>query len=236
MIDLHSHILPQMDDGSASLEETSQLLTLLKQQGVTTVVATPHYRPTLETPQDFLTRREEAAKQLETLSGAHPDILLGAEVAYFAGIGGCEDIIPLQLGDSKLLLVEMPFTPWSERMIRDVCDIGSRLGLIPVLAHVNRYRRRQQLPKYLSQLTEGGVLLQCNAEVFSELTGKRWAISMLKKGRIHFLGSDCHNMQNRQPQMDVAYRFIEKKLGSNFLDRFQENISMFFSQKKTDSA
>ena len=92
MIDLHSHILPGMDDGSQSPEETAALLGMLQKQGVTTLAATPHFYAR-ETPESFLQRREEAAAHLPCTES--PAILLGAEVAYFAGMGSSEALIPL---------------------------------------------------------------------------------------------------------------------------------------------
>ena len=105
MIDLHSHILPNMDDGSKSPEETAALLRLLAQQGVSTVVATPHFYAQ-ETPEAFLERRNASREKMLPSEEHQPEILLGAEVAYFSGMGSCEALIPLQIGDTKLLLVE----------------------------------------------------------------------------------------------------------------------------------
>lgn len=217
MIDIHSHILPGMDDGSKSTEETAQLLQLLQQQGVTTVAATPHFYAQ-EAPDVFLKRRQAAFEKMPVLSEDYPAVLLGAEVAYFSGMGNCEALIPLQIGQTKLLLVEMPFQDWSERVVEDVCQIPVQLGLIPVLAHVNRYPGKQQFPKFKDLLLRSGVYFQCNAEAFLSPKSRRWALSMLKKGYIHILGSDCHNLTQRPPMLAQVRSVIEKKLGSATLD------------------
>lgn len=217
MIDLHSHILPEMDDGSKSVEETAGLLKLLRQQGVTTVAATPHFYAR-EAPDAFLKRRQTALEKMSVLSETYPKVLLGAEVAYFSGMGSCEALIPLQIGQTKLLLVEMPFSDWTERIVEDVCEIPLQLGLIPVLAHVNRYPGKQQFPKYKDKLLRSGVYFQCNAEAFLTFKTRRWALSLMKKGYIHFLGSDCHNLASRPPQLNEAKAVIEKKLGKGFLE------------------
>ena len=216
MIDLHTHILPNMDDGSKSAEETAQLLLLLQQQGIKTVAATPHFYAQ-ETPEAFLERRQKAVEQLPVLQEGAPQILLGAEVAYFAGMGNSEALIPLQLGDTKLLLIEMPFGPWNDHMIEEICEIPSQLGLIPVLAHVNRYPGRNQFPKYKDSLLAGGAFCQCNTEAFLAFRSRRWTIDLLKKGYIHFLGSDCHNLTTRPPHWSEARTVIEKKLGKGCL-------------------
>ncbi len=216
MIDLHSHILPGVDDGSESLEMSHAMLDLLQQQGVDTVVATPHFYARKDTPEDFLRRRAEAAAQLQSDVNM-PRILLGAEVAYFDGMSNSEALEKLRLGDTDLLLVEMPFGTWTQRMVREICQLTLQAGLIPVLAHVERYRKRDQLPKYQRQLLEQGVLLQCNAEAFVDRSTRRWALGQLKQGNIHFLGSDSHNLTARPPKMDQAAQIISKKLGSGVL-------------------
>ena len=194
MIDIHSHILPQMDDGSASLEETEELLDMLWRQGVTTVVATPHFNASQETPESFLQCRAECMAQMPAPSEHRPKVLIGAEVNYFPGIGNCDAIIPLQIENTGLLLVEMPFRSWSDRMVEEICDISNQLGLTPILAHVNRYRGSQQFPKYMEKLAKNGVYFQCNAEAFESFSTRHWALNLLKKGYLHFLGSDCHNL------------------------------------------
>lgn len=219
MIDLHSHILPQMDDGSKSTEETEKLLQMLKAQGVTELAATPHFYADRERPEDFLRRREEALSRMpETDLPLH----IGAEVAYFPGMQNCEDLISLQLGSTRLLLVEMPFRPWTDRMAADICAIPVHLGLTPVLAHIDRYRGGRQFPKYFRQLLESDVLFQCNADAFEKLLSRSWALKQLKHGLIHFLGSDSHNLTTRAPRLELAANSIRKKLGPEFFADFTD--------------
>lgn len=227
MLDIHSHILPGIDDGSKSPEETAQLLTLLQQQGVTTVAATSHFYADRETPDDFLQRRKEALSKLPDTTTVQ--ILPGAEVAYFPGMGNCDAIVPLQIGSTGLLLVEMPFRPWTDRIVADICSIPLQLGLIPVLAHVDRYRQRNQFPKYLRQLLDNDVLFQCNAEAFERGPQCRWALQLVKKGYLHFLGSDCHNLTTRSPKLLLAAQTIEKKLGQDALTQLNSTARRLLS-------
>lgn len=218
MIDLHSHILPKMDDGSSGVEESLALLEMLKGQGVETVVATPHFYPTKDTPEAFLARRQTCWDALSPELGETPSILLGAEVAYFDGIAACADMEKLQIGDTRLLLLEMPFRDWTDAMVEEVCAIPERLGLYPVLAHVHRYCGRKQLKKYLPKLLSQGVYLQCSPEGLLEGWNKRWLMQLVKAGHIHFLGSDCHNITTRPPRLNRAARLIRQKLGEDALD------------------
>lgn len=227
MIDIHAHILPGMDDGSADAGETAQLLCLSRRQGVTLVAATPHFYAIKDTPENFLSRRQAAVEKMEYDAQAMPRLLLGAEVAYFDGMDHCEELRQLQIGQSSLLLVEMPFTAWSDRMVYEIISFRNRLGLQPVLAHVDRYDRRDQFPKYRRMLLEEGVLFQCNAEAFlAGFSGARY-VRMLKRGELHFLGSDCHNMRSRPPKLDQTQTVITRKLGSQAiekLDAFAKNM------------
>ena len=219
MIDLHSHVLPGVDDGSRDLQMTRQMLDEMARQGVRTVVATPHFYATSDKPETFLRRRATALEQVAQLQGGFPKIIPGAEVAYFDGMSHSDVLPRLQLGTSSLVLVEMPFCRWTKRMIREVCEINLETGLTPVLAHVDRYCRQGQFLSFQEQLRDEGVLFQCNAEAFINPFSRSWALKQLRQRNIHFLGSDAHNMTSRPPKLQKAAQLIQKKLGTETLDR-----------------
>lgn len=219
MIDLHSHVLPGIDDGSRDLQMTRQMLEEMARQGVQTVVATPHFYATSDKPEAFFRRRATALEKVSELQGDLPGIIPGAEVAYFDGMSRSDVLSQLQLGTSSLVLVEMPFCRWTKRMIREVCEINLETGLTPVLAHVNRYCSQGQLLKFQEQLLDEGVLFQCNAEAFINPFSRSWALKQVRQRNIHFLGSDAHNMTARPPKLQQAAQIIQKKLGAETLDR-----------------
>lgn len=212
MIDFHSHILPAIDDGSQSLEQTKYMLQAAWLQGVRHQVATPHFYADEMVPETFLENRQRAYEQVLTLEGELPQIHLGAEVAYFSGISRSEATQQLQIGNSGLLLVEMPFVTWTDRIVKDVCQLADRQGLTPVLAHVDRYAKRSCFLKYRDVLLCNGVLFQLNASAL--LKHRSFALKQLKAGAIHFLGSDCHNTTTRTPNLGEAVQVIEKKIGA----------------------
>lgn len=218
MIDFHSHILPGIDDGSPDLETTQQLLHTLSEQGVTAVVATPHFYPSRDLPEKFLKRRAMALEQVSQLADNSPQIIPGAEVAYFSGISRSTILENLQLGSSGLLLVEMPLCPWTKGIVQDVCNLPCQTGLTPVLAHIDRYRHRKQLSQYKDILLDNGVLFQCNTEAFISKQTRRWALKFLASGYIHFLGTDTHNLTTRPPNLQEAMKIITKKLGEDTLE------------------
>lgn len=207
MIDFHTHILPGMDDGSRSASESISMLRLEGRQGVRAVVATPHFYAEENTPESFLKKRETAWQELQPyLWPELPSVILGAEVQYFEGISRVEAIGKLKITGTGLLLLEMPFRKWSDRVLEDVLQLSSDPDTTVILAHFDRYLSQQ--PKGIwDWLVKNGILLQANVSVFeSWLTGRR-AARMLEKGQLHALGSDCHNMKERRPNWD---RFPER--------------------------
>ncbi len=211
MLDLHAHLLPDMDDGSDSVQTTQKMLELLKKQGVTQVVASSHFYAAVDTPEDFLRRRKESLASIEGLMDV-PEIIPGAEVAYFDGMGQCQALKDLTIGNTNLILVEMPFYEWTERMIAELVKLKSYLGLQPVLAHIERYRGKKQLPKFLEQLVSERIAMQCNTVALLQADVRRWIVRMMKKGNVHFLGTDTHNLTTRAPVYGEAVAILQKKL------------------------
>lgn len=222
--DFHSHILPQMDDGSDSVETSLGMLAQSAAYGVSVMVATPHFYAGNEAPESFLARREISARRL--LRGGydpsvHPRVCLGAEVAYFTGIGRCADLERLAILGTRTVMIEMPSQHWTEAMVEDVFSIHTRLGLLPVLVHMERYSAFYH-PGMLRMLTEGGVVLQMNASMFANRLTRRLALRMLTKGDIQLLGSDCHNLDSRPPNFDVALRYLEEHAEETLLPQLIE--------------
>lgn len=229
--DLHSHILPGIDDGSASLEESATLITMLKEQNVPWVAATPHFYPHRDHPDRFLRRREKAAGELKSHLGEDGQtlpIILGAEVYYYPGMSDSEALKQLTYGSSPYILVEMPVSPWTDAMFRELAQIREKQGLIPVIAHVDRYirpLRQHGIPDRLEKLP---VLVQANASFFLERSTRSMALRMLKKGQIHLLGSDCHDVKYRAPRLGEAVAVIRRKLGESALVMLEKNAKNIY--------
>ena len=132
-----------------------------------------------------------------------PRLLLGAEVQYFEGIGNVEDISSLCIEGTNLLLLEMPFSHWDDRMLRTVMDLHSYGGVRIVLAHIERYRREQ--PRQLwEELRDFGILAQVNASFFDGFWTGRTARAMMKARQFQLIGTDCHNLHSRKPNWDLV--------------------------------
>ncbi len=210
MLDFHTHILPKMDDGSRSVEESIKMLREEARQGITDVILTPHFYALQNSPSGFLERRTTSYELLkEHLESGLPKLHLGAEVQYFEGICQIEDLHKLRIQGTKLLLLEMPFSKWSDRVIQDVLEINSDADFQIVLAHVERYLQWQ--PKDMTHfMLDNGILFQCNGSFFTNWKTRHKAVSMLRQGQIRFIGSDCHNMERRPPNLQEALNDMGK--------------------------
>ena len=217
MIDWHTHVLPHMDDGSHSLAESLQMLQALGEQGITHVLATPHFYPNEDSVESFLQRRAQAYGVLApSLDKALPRVLCGAEVAYYPGIAKMKELKHLTVEGTNLLLLEMPMTAWRQSAIRELIELSSVRGFRVVLAHFERAAAMQS-KKTLRALWQSGVLVQVNAGSFRGFFGRRRMLRLFKTRVAHVVGSDCHNMITRAPNIGKALALIKKRCGSEFL-------------------
>lgn len=224
MTDFHSHILPGIDDGSANVKESLQMLTFMYEQGVRHVVATPHFYANHDHPERFLERRRESEKALRKAipHTKVPKLHIGAEVHYFDGMSDCDSLEKLTIDGSNYLLVEMPHTSWSERHYRELLGIYQKCGITPVIAHIDRYIspfHTYGIPDLLAELP---VMVQANASFFAGGLNRKLALRLLRRGQIHLLGSDCHNMTDRKPNLHEATQTIQKRLGKHALERIAQ--------------
>lgn len=210
MIDIHSHVLPKMDDGSQNREESIALLQEAYKQGVEGIFSTPHFYPKRDDPEDFFKRRNHSVRDL--LSSGNEilnkiPLYLGAEVAFFYGMSHFDGLYDFSLGGSDYILIEMPFDKWTSEEVEEVISVKKTAGLTPILAHVERYLGFGN-KKYFGYLVDCGAILQSNAEFFINGRSKRKALSFLKKGLVSLLGSDCHNLHKRPENYGEAVDVI----------------------------
>lgn len=214
MIDLHTHILPAMDDGSKSVEESLAMLAAERAQGVNSVVLTPHFHRSRESSQEFLIRREQSLEKLRPhLHEEQPELILGAEVAWFPTIAQYSSLERLRLGESDYFLLELPWDPWPVRLLDQLYELSRVSGLTPILAHVERYLPIQSKGQ-VKELLAMGLPMQMNAGFLLRSLTRGKGLSMLSRGKWH-LGSDTHNMTRRPPNMGPAIEWLKKKLSPN---------------------
>lgn len=238
MIDFHTHILPGIDDGSRDIEMTERMLGMEKEQGITHVYATPHFYAHRKSVQQFVERREGAlarVRELLTRREDLPEITAGAEVYYFSGMGRAEQLPELCIQGTDILLLEMPFSQWHRDQLRDVEDIIRRRHLHVVLAHVERYEGLQKDRRVWDEIINMPLTIQMNASSFvTGLTSgmharhvSKFCFRMLADYDNCIIGTDCHNLADRKPDLAEARKMIEKKAGSARLaqlDKYTETL------------
>lgn len=217
MIDFHTHILPGMDDGSRSVEESLAMLQAEGDAGIERVVFTPHFYASQNSPKEFLRRRKESwSALLPHMYRGLPKVSFGAEVQYFEGICQAAEIAALRIAGTPYLLLEMPFRRWEDRMLDDILELSTHPDTIVVLAHIDRYLSNVS-SRSLAYLRNNGVKIQMNVSAFGERRQGHLAMSMLKAGEVHILGTDCHSMGHRRPNWDLlpmkAERLLERSAG-----------------------
>ena len=237
MIDFHTHILPGMDDGASDAAESLAMLRTSYQQGVDTLFATSHFYADEEDPASFLKRRNAAFLELKNAYtaakdelGPIPAILPGAEILYFPGMADCEELKPLALGDTGLLLIEPPVAPFSAVMLDEIEAVESSLGLVPVIAHLDRYCRLLNDFTLFDRLSQRRVLIQVNGSFFLHRQTERFALEMLEREMFQFLGTDCHNLTTRPPCLGaVSLKIREKELSKKLakLNEVAYNVLSF---------
>lgn len=221
-IDIHSHILPNMDDGSRSIEQSLSMLRIAYGQGIDCMMATPHNMPGKGCP-DMRTVRESMDRlaALAMQEGIPVQILCGMEY-YFR-----EEVLLLldaekgiTLGNSNCILVE--FDPMVDRIyfrnaLRDILGTGYR----PVVAHVERYGKVMEDLSLLYDLKKMGILFQVNAMSVIGENGrqtKRSVRKLLKDALVDFVATDAHSDGRRAPFMEKCAEVLYRKYGRNYAD------------------
>ena len=232
MLDIHTHILPKMDDGSKSVEMSLEMLRKSREQGVTTLVSTSHYYADVESPASFRSNRAHARHKLEAaLTGNEPEILYGAEVMYYPGISYSEEIAGLAIKGTDLLLIELPFIPWQSNVLDELITLQYNSRLRIVLAHVERYLAYEKKSVFRG-LFDRPFYFQCNASAFLYRPTRKIALELMDSGLLHFVGTDCHDDKDRPPNMDDARKIVEKKLSPAAWKNLMEDCENRFDRHR----
>ncbi len=222
-IDFHSHILPNLDDGSRSVEESVAILDKMAEDGVDIVSATPHFYSSQTSIDEFIKKRGEAYKLLEpSLKPNHPKIILGAEVLYSHFLTNTEELNRLCLEGTDYLLLEMPYRRLTDDIIEDVDRIISGGEVKLLIAHIERYLNYTSY-RELENLMKLDVLGQINACSLSAFTARRDCLKLAKNGFVHVLGTDFHRIDSGHKVLGEGEKFLSKKLGEGFIEEIRSN-------------
>ncbi|MCL2697843.1 MAG: hypothetical protein FWE74_07155 [Oscillospiraceae bacterium] len=216
-IDFHSHILPNMDDGAANVAESLSMLRMLKNDGVETVVATPHLYLHRESVSSFFDHRRESAWELSEAIEAekekgieYPKIVLGAEV-YFTG--GLENL-PLKelcITGTDYLMLELPYAPFTSTFLNSLANFIYSCDVRIILAHIERYFDFSEA-KMVEQVLSHGLTAQGNCDSIISARTRKTTLKLIENGSIKLLGTDLHSIRMRPPRFSEAEQVIRKKL------------------------
>ena len=169
VIDFHSHILPGIDDGSKNVETSIEMLRRSKAAGVDIMIATPHFYADCDRIERFTEKRLGAYQKIEDQLGKDtPQILLGAEVAFFEGMDQAEKIDRLTINGSRIMLLEMPFRMWRQKDIDQVRNLIEERKFSLIIAHLERFMKTAGNKEYIEELMSLPVTIQINAESLSD--------------------------------------------------------------------
>ncbi len=234
MIDIHSHILPGIDDGSADLAESLVMARMAVQDGIKTIIATPHitghlaHRALIQAKVDELqTALKNAAIPLE--------IVVGGEVPFhFNGT-----FADFTLGRSSFLLLELPHTHVPANASQKIYELHVQ-GLKVIIAHPERNSEIRQTPDLLDELLECGALAQLTAESVTGDLGiqtQHCAHYLLRRNKVHFLATDCHSSLQRKPLLQKALKIAGKIIGKKQASALvEENPQLILNPTDRDAA
>lgn len=219
-IEIHCHVLPELDDGSQSMEESLKMLRSARKQGIYKLIATPHYSHEFpnENPEQIralcFQLEQRARKEIDDKMRIYPgqEIFYGQDVAEKLNQGKL-----LTLAETKYVLLEfLPGVPYS--VIYAAVREMTMFQYQPILAHIERYGVLRE-PGRLDELVEAGAYLQMN---YRRIGGKwydnttHWCRKILKQRKIHFLSTDMHNIGSRKPDTRDAQYWMEKHLDNGY--------------------
>lgn len=217
MIDFHTHIIPKIDDGSQSVEETFNLIKEAEKAGFDTIISTSHYMEGY-----YEVENDERRVWINTLNeklkeqNINVQIMIGNEIYISDNIVKLlEDDKASTINNTNYVLFEMPLNVQPLNLYDMLFEL-IRYKLVPILAHPERYSFVQKSPDLLYDLMEKGVLMQCNYASFIGYYGTKAEIiskELLLKDMVHFLGTDVHRQNTIYPQIDKSLEQLKKMVG-----------------------
>ncbi|HZK01659.1 MAG TPA: CpsB/CapC family capsule biosynthesis tyrosine phosphatase [Anaerovoracaceae bacterium] len=227
MVDLHSHILPTIDDGSENMEETLEMGKIAEAEGFSKVIATPHYIEGESAPnrEQYLNIIKEVNRHFVE-NAINIEILPGLEVYITPDIPSkLKKGEILTLNNTPYILIELPMFNipiYTEDILYEI----RLLGYKPVIAHPERYGKVMDDPNYLRGLIEQGNYVQINSLSVIGILGegaKETVEILLKHRMVHFIGTDAHSSGVRSPRIKEALEQMRRWVGSEYVEEIINN-------------
>jgi protein-tyrosine phosphatase len=236
MIDIHSHILPGIDDGARTVQDSIDMARKAVSEGLHTIIATPHHmNGKYENRKSDILPLVNQVNETLKMENINLEVLPGQECRIYGEI--LEDyqkgeILTLN-HDSQYLFIEFPSNSvprYAERLLYDI----QVAGLIPVIVHPERNAELIERPDKLYRLVKNGAATQLTASSLVGYFGKniqKFSQQIIEANLTHFIASDAHNINNRSFKMEEAMNYIEKKYGIDCVYYFTENAELLVGNK-----
>lgn len=230
LVETHCHILPGIDDGSPDVQTSVKMIEALKKQGAKAVILTPHYYSDSISYDDFIKARDRSLSELvAALPSGSPKLIPAAEVYISKYLFNYDSLDGLRIGNTNYVLTEHPFTSsFSQEVYDKLLNLYYDYGIKPILAHIERYPALMDDEYLLDKYIDMGCLTQVNINSFvnSKRSVKKRLIKYLESGRIHLIGSDCHNLTSRPPEYINGINEIIKKSGQEAVSVLEHNAKL----------
>ena len=217
MIDLHSHILPGVDDGAPNLQVALEMAHIAEADGISVMACTPHFMPGLynNEARDIRYRISNFSRELKH-AGINIELVVGADAHIRPDFVAClREGRLLTLNDGRYVLVEPPHDIMPKHL-EDMFFNVQMAGFVPVLTHPERLRWIEHNYHVIVELARNGVWMQLTAGSLTGRFGRRphyWAHRMLAEGLVSLLATDAHNTRSRPPLLKEAFSIAEQELG-----------------------
>lgn len=229
-IDIHSHILPGLDDGARNFEISLHMLRQAEEENISDIILTPHYKPMRRNMSpDGVKKILHELEEEKQAAGISVRLHLGNEIYYSSEvISALREGKVFTMAGSSYVLVE--FSPREDyRYIRDAFYQLLTEGYSPIVAHIERYECLMEKKIRVEELYDMGCCLQVNASSIiggNGMESKRNAKWLLKREFVQFVASDCHDDSKRKPQLAEAAAYVARKYGETYCDRiFRDNAN-----------
>ena len=233
-IDIHSHILPDIDDGPKTATQSLELLECAVKNGIDRIVATPHFYASIHSLEQHTAKAKDRFLELDSLIKDNKlplSILLGYEVRYFDGISRIDSLDRLCINGTKVILLELGSIPFTSDVIDEIMDLNY-YGYTVVLAHIERYTKMRGFSSIKQLVVSNVVYAQCNASSLLKGPFRRVANGLLKEGLVSAVASDMHSVEKRPPKIREAMEKIENKLGALKKDRLLRKTERLYELMK----
>lgn len=227
MIDIHSHILPGVDDGAQTEEDSLDMAKAAVEEGITKIVASPHHKNrTYDNYKDEITTHVSVLNDLFQSNNIPLEVIAGQEVRIYGEI--VEDVEKGEIqpvNDSKYLLIEFPSDSvphYTEQLFYDL----QIAGIKPVIVHPERNRELLENHRRMYELVRNGALSQVTAASVVGKFGKKieeFSHQLIEAHLTHFIASDAHNTTTRGFCMREAFEFVKKQYGIDTYYMLMEN-------------